>query len=87
MVYSIGGTVQTLRLFIRVVDVEVPWNVQVADESGLVGSLSLVSSGDGAGAPQVCPVDVLLKQSNTRDHDLTQNYRHTKPKVSECFIK
>ena len=55
--------VQTRRLSIGVIHVEVRWSVQVGDESDLVGSLSLVGSVDGSG-PRVCPVDVILIQSN-----------------------
>ena len=74
--------VQTLRLSIGVVDVDVPWIDQVTDEPGLVGALSLVSSVDGVGL-QLCPVDVILKHSDTDDvRDATLNhYRHTKPRV------
>ena len=80
--------VQTLRLTIGVVDVDVIWYVQVTDESGLVGSLSLVGSVDGSGLC-VYPVDVILKHSNSPDHVvLTHNYRHTKPKIKfQTIIK
>ena len=77
--------VQTLRLSIGVVDVDVIWIDQVADETDLVGSLSLVGSVDGFGLP-VCPVDVILKQSNTPDVVLTHNCRSTKPN-SQTIIK
>ena len=71
--------VQTLRLSRRVVDVEVKWKDQVADEC-LFGSLSLVGSVDGSGL-YVCPVDVILKHSNRPDVVLTHNYRHTGQKI------
>ena len=64
---------------------------QASDESGLVGSLSLVGSVDGAGHTSlgvpVYPVDVILKQSNRPDEAdvLTHNYRHTKPKESQYY--
>ena len=80
--------VQTLRLSIGVIHVEVRWIEQVGDETDLVGSLSLVGSVDGAcvtvGLP-LYPVDVILKQSNSPDvvDVLTHNYRHTKPKESQ----
>ena len=84
--------VQTLRLSIGVIHVEVRWIVQVGDESDLVGSLSLVGSVDGAGVcvtvvgPPLYPVDVILKQSNSPDVVLlTHNYRHTKPKESQYY--
>ena len=76
--------VQTLRLSRGVVDVDVICPATGGEEFGLFGSLSLVSSGDGS-VPQACPVDVLLKQSYTRDFALTQNYRHTKPNVSGYY--
>ena len=81
--------VQTLRLTIGVVDVDVKWFDQVADESDLVGSLSLVGSVDGTTGPAglLYPVDVILKHSNRPDvvDVLTHNYRHTKPKDSQYY--
>ena len=77
--------VQTLRLSIGVVDVEVIWIVQVTDECDLVGSLSLVGSVDGSGLP-VCPVDVILKHSNGIDVVLTHNYRRTKPQIKSVRL-
>ena len=84
-VVTVGGSVHTLRLLRGVVDVDVLCVVPGGEEFGLVGSLSLVSSEDGS-APRVCPVDVLLKQSYTIDPAPTlQNYRHTKPNVTEYY--
>ena len=60
------------------VHVDVTYRVAQFNECGLVCSISLVSSVDGAGLPG-CPVDVILKHSNTPDVVLTHNYRHTKP--------
>ena len=72
--------VQTLRLSIGVIHVEVIWFVQVADEFDRIGSMSLVGSVDGASVPPFYPVDVILKQSNTTDVvDVLSHYRHTEP--------
>ena len=76
--------VQTLRLTIGVVDVDVKWKDQVVDECGLVVALSLVGSVDGTGP--VCPVDVILKHSDTSDVVLTHNYRHKTPN-KKCQTK
>ena len=62
------------------VDVEVIWIVQVSDDCGLVGSISLVGSVDGGTELPLCPVDVILKHSDRSDVVLTHNYGHTKPK-------
>ena len=72
--------VQTLRLSRGVVHVDVIWINQVADDCGLVDTMSLVGSVDGAGL-HVCPVDVILKHSNRPDVVLTHNYRHTGQKI------
>ena len=66
------------------VDEEVIWIVQVADDCGLVGSMSLVGSVDGSTDP-VCPVDVILKHSDTIDVVLTHNYGNTKPKEYQYY--
>ena len=65
--------VQTLRLSRGVVHVDVMWINQVADDCGLVDTMSLVGSVDGSGVP-VCPVDVILKQSDAFDVVLTHGY-------------
>lgn len=58
--------VLTLRLAIGVVNVNVHRPVEGADEGGLVGAQSLMSSVDGLCLP-VGPVDVLLEQSHGED--------------------
>ena len=58
------------------VHVDVFWSVVQLEECGLVCSMSLVSSVDGAGG---CPVDVILRHSDGPDVVLTHNYRHIKP--------
>ena len=67
------------------VDEEVTWIVQVADDCGLVGSMSLVGSVDGSFFLPVCPVDVILKHSDTSDVVLTHNYGNTKPKEYQYY--
>ena len=66
-------------------DADVRRFVQVADDCGLVGSMSLVGSVDGFALP-VCPVDVILKHSNIVDVVLTHNYRHTKPQIKSVRL-
>lgn len=56
----------TRRLSVRMVDVDIHRPVQCADQHGLVGAQSFVSSVDGLGLP-VGPVDVILKQSHGED--------------------
>ena len=62
---------------------DVRWIDQATGDECDVGSMSLVGSVDGA-AP-VCPVDVILKHSDTPDVVLTHNYRHTQPKESQYY--
>lgn len=56
----------TLRLAIGMVNMDVHGSVQGADQGGLVGSQSFVSSVNGFCLP-VGPIDVLLKQSHGKD--------------------
>lgn len=76
-----GGVlfVSTFRLPVWVVDVDVHWSVQGADQHGLIDSQGLVSSVDGLGLP-VGPVDVFLKQGHGKDvwDVLGQNCRDQK---------
>ena len=67
---------QTVGLPKGVVDLNAQWIVQIADESGHLGSLSLLGSVN-VSVLLVCPVDVILKHSDTVDEgdSLTQNYR------------
>ena len=79
VVYSRWFRVQTLRLAIRMIHVDVTWTEQLGDDCGLVGSISLVGSVDGTvtpACPPVCPVHVILKQSQSPDVVLTHNYGH-----------
>lgn len=56
----------TLGLAIGMVNVDVHRPMQGADQGGLVGTQTLMSSVDGLCLP-VGPVDVLLKQSHGKD--------------------
>ncbi len=56
----------TLRLAIGMVNVDVHGSMQGADQGGLVGTQSLMSSVDGLCLP-VGPVDVFFKQSHGED--------------------
>ena len=75
VVYSRWFRVQTVRLAIRMIHVDVLWTEQLGGDCGLVGSISLVGSVDGSGLP-VYPVHVTPKQSQSHDVVLTHNYGH-----------
>ena len=56
---------------------DVLWSEQVCDDCDLVGSLSLVGSVDRSGPAIICPVDVILKLSQSLDDVVvTHNYGH-----------
>lgn len=56
----------TIRLPVRVVDVDVHGAVQSADQQRLVGTRGLVGSVDGFGLP-VGPINVILKEGECKD--------------------
>ena len=71
--------------------VDAPWTVQLCGDCDGVGSLSPVSSVDGAGrpagppvGPQGGPIHVILKHSHSRGVLLsTHNYGHKRHNITQ----